>query len=214
MSNSPPSIVPVVLDLLIPAGVIGPEPVTTDVRSFLVPHSDGVLLVDTGVPGSDGALGAALRGIGAAWTDVTDVVLTHAHFDHTAGLPQVLAAAPAARVWAGSEDIHAIDTGGREVVALKDGDRIRTLTVLATPGHTAGHLSLWDEVASLLLVGDLVGASQGAVSRAPAAFTADATAAQASLRRVAALDVKRVLFSHGAELDNGPAAIKALADRQ
>jgi len=212
MSQSPTSIIPVVLDLLIPAGVIGPEPVATDVRSFLVPHRDGILLVDTGVPGSDAALGVALNSIGAGWSDVTDVVLTHAHFDHTGGLHQVVAAAPAARMWAGAEDIQAIDTSGREVVALKDGDHIRTLTVLATPGHTAGHLSLLDEAASLLLVGDLVGATNGVVSRAPAAFTADATVAQASLRRVVALDVNRVLFSHGAERDDGPAAIKALAD--
>jgi len=166
----------------------------------------------TGPPGSQTALTAGLTHIGAGWGDVTDVVLTHAHFDHTAGLPQVLALAPAARVWAGAEDIPAVDAGERPVVALKDGDHLRTLTVLTTPGHTPGHLSLLDEAASLLLVGDLVGALDGTLSRAPAVFTANAAAADASLRRVATLDANRVFFSHGEELAGGPAALKGLVE--
>ena len=212
MPNSPTSVFPVVLDLQIPAGMLGPDPVTADVHCFLVPHESGVLLVDTGPPGSQTALTDGLTHIGAGWSDVTDVVLTHAHFDHTAGLPQVLTLAPATRVWAGAEDIPAVDAGERPVVALKDGDRLRTLTVLTTPGHTPGHLSLLDEAASLLLVGDLVGALDGTLSRAPAVFTANAAAADASLRRVATLDANRVFFSHGGELANGPAALKGLVE--
>ena len=200
------------IDTVIPAGLLGAAPVPSDVRCFLVPHGGGVVLVDTGVPGSEAALAAALGDLGACWGDVTDVVLTHAHFDHTGGLPKVLTAAPDARVWAGAADVLAIDSGGRVVVALKDGDRIRTLTVVATPGHTAGHLSLLDEAASLLLVGDLVGVIDGVVTRAPAVFTADARAAEESLRRVAALDISRVLFSHGAERGDGPMAIRTLAN--
>jgi glyoxylase-like metal-dependent hydrolase (beta-lactamase superfamily II) len=212
MPNSPTSVFPVVLDLQMPAGILGPDPVTADVRCFLVPHESGVLLVDTGTPGSAAALTAGLAHIGAGWREVTDVVLTHAHFDHTAGLFRVLALAPAARVWAGAEDIPAVDAGERPVVALKDGDHLRSFTVLATPGHTPGHLSLLDEAASLLLVGDLVGALDGTLSRAPAVFTADAAAADESLRRVAELDVSRVLFSHGEELADGPAALKRLVE--
>jgi glyoxylase-like metal-dependent hydrolase (beta-lactamase superfamily II) len=60
-----------------------------------------------------------------------DVVLTHAHFDHTAGVVTVLAAAPAARVWAGEQDIPAVDADGRAVLPLREGDHIRTLTALA-----------------------------------------------------------------------------------
>jgi len=150
--------------------------------------------------------------MGAGWSDVTDVVLTHAHFDHTAGLPKVLALAPAARVWAGAEDIPAVDAGERPVETVKDGDQVRTLTVLTTPGHTPGHLSLLDEAASLLFVGDLVGALDRTLSRAPADFTADAAAADESLRRLAGLDVSRVLFSHGGELADGPGALKGLVE--
>ena len=212
MPNSPASVFPVVLDLQVPAGILGPDPVTSHVHCFLVPHESGVLLVDTGTPGSDTALAAALAQIGASWSDVTDVVLTHAHFDHTGGLAAVLAAAPSARVWTGEQDIPAVDAGGHAVLALRDGDHIRTLTALATPGHTPGHVSLLDDAASLLLVGDLVGVMGGTLSRAPGVFTADAAAAEESLHRVGALKLSRVLFSHGAELADGPVALKALAD--
>lgn len=212
MFDSRTSVLPVVIDTVIPAGMLGPDPVPSDVRCFLVPHNAGVLLVDTGIPGSEQALGAALSDMGACWADVTDVVLSHCHFDHTGGLPKVLAAAPDALVWAGAADISSIDTGGPAVSALRDGDRIRTLTVVATPGHTAGHVSLLDEAAALLLVGDLVGVMHGAVTRAPAAFTVDAVTAEDSLRRIAALELSRVLFSHGAERDDGPTVVKALVD--
>ena len=212
MPTSPISVFPVSLELQIPAGMLGQHPVTADVHCFLVPHESGILLVDTGTPGSETALTAGLIHVGAGWSDVTDVVLTHAHFDHTPGLPRVLALAPAARVWAGAEDIPGVDAGERPVVALKDGDHLRSLTVLAAPGHTRGHLSLLDEAVSMLFVGDLVGTLDGPLSRAPAVFTADAAAAEESPRRVATLDVSRVLFSHGGELENGPAALKALAD--
>ena len=212
MPNSPASVFPVVLDLQMPAGILGRDPVTSNVHCFLVPHESGVMLVDTGTPGSDKALAAALIQIGASWSDVTDVVLTHAHFDHTAGLAGVLAATPAARVWAGAQDVPAIDGCGHAVLALRDGDHIRTLRVVATPGHTPGHVSLLDEAASLLLVGDLVGVMGGILSRAPGVFTADAVAAEESLHRVGALKLSRVLFSHGAELADGTVALKAIAD--
>jgi glyoxylase-like metal-dependent hydrolase (beta-lactamase superfamily II) len=64
----------------------------------------------------------------------------------------------------------------------------------------------------LLLVGDLVGARDGTLSKPPAVFTANAAAADASLRRVATLDANRVFFSHGEELADGPAALKGLVE--
>ena len=180
MPNSPTSVVPVVLDLQMPAGVLGPDPVTIDVRCFLVPHKSGVLLVDTGTPGSETALAAAINQIGASWSDVTDVVLTHAHFDHTAGLAQVLPPRPLPGVWAGAEDLSAIDARSRAVAALKDGDHIRTLTVLATPATPQGNSSLLDEAASLLLVGDLVGSMDGRFRGHLLSFTDDSAVAEES----------------------------------
>jgi Metallo-beta-lactamase superfamily len=70
----------VVMEHRIPAGVLGPEPVLLDVRAYLVTHATGVILVDTGMDAGGHALDAALGEAGAAWSDVSHVLITHAHW--------------------------------------------------------------------------------------------------------------------------------------
>jgi glyoxylase-like metal-dependent hydrolase (beta-lactamase superfamily II) len=81
-----------------------------------------------------------------------------------------------------------------------------------TPGHTPGHLSLLHEADGVLLAGDVVGSSAGALTRAPRMFTADLAAAEASLRTLAALEVLRLVTSHGDELPDGPERLARLRD--
>jgi len=50
MPNSPTSVFPVALDLQIPAGMLGPDPVTADVHCFLVPHESGSCSLTPGPP--------------------------------------------------------------------------------------------------------------------------------------------------------------------
>lgn len=137
-----------------------------DMRCFLVPHASGLVLIDTGLPGNVGLIAAGLERTGARWTDVTDVVLTHGHFDHVASLGDVVALTADAVVWAGEEDIAQIGLPG-PVRALGDGDRVRDLRVMATPGHTPGHRSLVHEGAGLLFTGDVLGTMGGVLGRAP-----------------------------------------------
>ena len=194
---------PVVIDVHLPAGVVGPDPMDFDVRCFLVTHQSGITLVDTGMPGSTQAIAAALTDAGAAWSDVTDVLLSHDHPDHVGSLDDVRELAPRAVVWGNAS------VSGRPLI---DGAVVRGLTVLATPGHTAGHVSLLDDTGALL-VGDLVGNQGGVLSRAPAPFTADAAAAERSLHRIAGIPFDRLLTAHGAELPDGATALQGLLDR-
>jgi glyoxylase-like metal-dependent hydrolase (beta-lactamase superfamily II) len=53
------------------------------VNVYLVVDGGQVLVVDTGLPAMWPMLGDALRRLGRRPADVTGVVLTHAHFDHT-----------------------------------------------------------------------------------------------------------------------------------
>jgi glyoxylase-like metal-dependent hydrolase (beta-lactamase superfamily II) len=183
----------VVIDVHLPAGVAGPEPMDFDVRCFLIPHPTGLVLVDTGLDHSAQPIAAKLAEIGAHWTDVSDLILTHHHPDHIGGLSEVMALAPGLNLWAGTQDIFPVS-----VQAAEDGAVIRGLRVVSTPGHTAGHLSLLLDHDGVLLIGDLIGSSDGRLVRAPAPFTSDAAEAERSLSKAALLDFADLYPSHGA----------------
>ena len=205
---------PVVTQLQVPPGMLGPDPVTIEVRCFVVVGSGGVVLVDTGPPGTGEAIASAIARVGATWSDVTDIVLTHRHFDHVGGLAELAELASRAEVSAGADDAREIPfEGSRAVRPLADGDLVGDLRVLHTPGHTPGHVSLLHEAESLLLIGDLVGTTDGALDFGPAAFTADPAGNRQSLRRMVDLQTDRILFSHGGELPHAGSAIRQLLDR-
>lgn len=86
------------------------SPVHFTYSFWVVRHDAGVLLVDTGFGPEVAArrgisfgrgCAEALRGLGVAPGEVTDVVLTHLHFDHAGGLD----ALPAARVHLQAADL-------------------------------------------------------------------------------------------------------------
>jgi glyoxylase-like metal-dependent hydrolase (beta-lactamase superfamily II) len=209
-----PTIEPVVTQVQVPPGMLGPDPVSFEVRCFVVADAGGVVLIDTCTPGSSEAIGRALVSVGADWSDVTDIVLTHSHFDHVGGLVESKQLASGAIVWAGAQDAPEIPTiDGRVVQPLAEGDRVGELRVMHTPGHTAGHISLLHEAASLLFIGDLVGSMDGVPTFGPSAFTADPELSRRSLRRMVGLAPHRILFSHGGEVSHPGPAIEDLLTR-
>jgi len=193
--------------------MLGPDPVSFEVRSFVVAGPLGIVLIDTGTPGSNEAIGAALDRLGAGWRDVSDIVLTHRHFDHVGGLAELKEAASWARLWAGAEDAPAIQSDdARAIRSIQEGDRVGDLQVFDTPGHTAGHISLLHGAASVLFIGDLVGSMDGELNLGPPAFTADPELSRQSLRRMVDLEPHRILFSHGDEVADPIAGIRDLLD--
>lgn len=176
--------------------------------------SDGeAVVVD---PGGDGALIAAeLERRGAL---LTGIWLTHAHFDHVAGLKELLETAP---MQDGPAPVHmhpadapvleeavrsaarwsiVIDEPPRETVDIEHGD---TLTVgrvsaraLHTPGHAPGHVAFHLPGHGLVLSGDAL--FQGSIGRTDIPF-GDQEQLLGSIRRelLALHDETTVLPGHG-----------------
>jgi glyoxylase-like metal-dependent hydrolase (beta-lactamase superfamily II) len=100
----------------------------------LIADGDVVIVVDPGMVASREALLAALASHGFSGADVTDVVFSHHHPDHTVNA----ALFPAARI----HDHWAMYVGDRWVDRDADGLELSpSVRLLRTPGHTAEDIS-------------------------------------------------------------------------
>lgn len=86
------------------------------------------------------------------------------------------------------------------------------LTVIATPGHTPGHVCLYHPASRTLIAGDALTAQDGKLMGPNPAMTPDMELAMASVKKLAALDVKTIICYHGGIVDkDAKAQLDALA---
>jgi glyoxylase-like metal-dependent hydrolase (beta-lactamase superfamily II) len=138
------------------------------VNAFLVREDDGFTLVDTTVGGgAQGLIDAA----GAAGAEIKRIALTHGHGDHVGSLDALKERLGGAEVFLSDLDAR-IHAGEKVVdgklpgswpksiktvpdVRLKGGERIGSLEVIPTPGHTPGHVAFLDTRDNTLIAGDV-----------------------------------------------------------
>lgn len=181
------------------------------VSAYILARAGEAAIVDTGVAGSEGAIGDALTTAGLGWDAVGHVILTHRHGDHAGSIDAILGAAPDAAAYAGAEDIPAI-AAARPVAAVGDGEDVFGLRIVTTPGHTAGHIAVLDEVGRILVAGDALGTTGGTLAGSNPQFTEDAAAAKASIAKLGALQFDILLVGHGEPILEGAAGqVAALA---
>jgi glyoxylase-like metal-dependent hydrolase (beta-lactamase superfamily II) len=182
-----------------------PSPMTLDgTNTWLLrtPGSESCLVID---PGPDDP--EHLSAIGAAAGEVTEILLTHGHLDHSAGAAALRALTRA--------PVRAVDPAQRlGGEGLGEGDVVAAagveVRVLATPGHTAD--SLCFAVGDAVLTGDTVLGRGTTVVAHPDGRLADYLD---SLRRLHELGTRAVLPGHGPELPDLAAITSAyLAHRE
>lgn len=181
------------------------------VSAYVLVRGDEAAIVDTGVEGSEDEILVALERAGLGWDAVEHVILTHAHPDHVGSISAVLDAAEGATGYAGAADLEAI-TVDRDLEVARDGATIFGLDIIATPGHTPGHISVFDEASGVLVAGDaVVGADDGGLAGPDPRFTDDLSRASMSVELLAALEVDTVLLGHGEPVvGNGGAELAGL----
>jgi N-acyl homoserine lactone hydrolase len=136
------------------------DPVAASIRDGLGVFGEVVDLTPSNLPAAQLAL------LGIAPAQVTDMLLTHSHIDHVGGLDQfpqaqlIIGAAeralPAPLYWAELRPYQWPDQ--RTLLIEDDTELLPGLTILATPGHTPGHLSLVLEFpdGTILLTADAI----------------------------------------------------------
>ena len=187
------------------------------VNTYLI----GEVLVDAGTRQYGKRLLHQLRG-----RTISAHALTHAHPDHQGSSHAVLKAL-GIPFWVSQGDLAAAESGrmdtqfprpGHPMIRfqqrfltgpgdpvsrpLREGDDVAGFTVIETPGHTPGHISLFRERDGVLILGDVLGNTnmrtfQPGLAEPLDLFTVKPALNRASARKVAALNPSLIVFGHG-----------------
>jgi glyoxylase-like metal-dependent hydrolase (beta-lactamase superfamily II) len=170
---------------------------------WLLQGGGRVVLVETGPPSYIPLLTAGLAQLDLEPRQVTDVLITHAHWDHLSNITMF----PDATKWIGAAELRWAEgvpadapfvsqlhvrellQPGAGVGRVHDGQLVMPgITALATPGHTPGHLAFLVQTddGSLIFAGDAV-KNVHELSTLKFDFTMDAAASRRSAARLRSL---------------------------
>jgi glyoxylase-like metal-dependent hydrolase (beta-lactamase superfamily II) len=200
--------------------------ISNAINVLLLENDDGWTLVDTGIEGSVQRIRDAMRALGSGPEDLKRIFLSHQHNDHIGGLRGLLEWAPDAEVGASEHEAEVIsgrrpmDPSSNRVIrylarntelptapvtkVLREGDLVSGFRVIATPGHSPGHVSLLRDGDGLMFTADAFGRllrkiQVGVIK----ALCTDPAEAKRSAQKLLLEDFATVVMSHGSVIRAG-----------
>jgi glyoxylase-like metal-dependent hydrolase (beta-lactamase superfamily II) len=201
------------------------------VNCFLVKENDGFTLVDTNLSGSAPAILKLAQRLDAP---IRRIALTHAHIDHVGSLDALVNQIPEIEFTIGQRESRlltrdfSLDAGesGKNLIGfpgakarpsrlLADGDRVASLQVISSPGHTPGHISFLDSRDGSLIAGDAFTTQLGVTTAGvfkfyfpfPALFSWNRDYAAESAGKLRKLNPARLAVGHGKTIESALAAM-------
>jgi glyoxylase-like metal-dependent hydrolase (beta-lactamase superfamily II) len=182
---------------------------------------DKPTLIDCGSPRAVPQMARNLELIGMTIADIAQVIVTHGDYDHIQGFHRLQSMNPGLQVYLHPHDwpiVQGNDSyrnasylysqpflpfSDQRFLPIEDGDVLDAgsgqLTVVHTPGHTEGSVSLLGEVdgRAVLFAGDAIGGAMKSLSGAVLHLWAQAALTwQQSLHRLSSLEFEWVLNGH------------------
>ncbi len=196
---------------------------------YLCEESEGLTLIDTGMPKRQHFVLQLMDELGYAPEDLKQILITHADLDHAGSLAAIQSETGAV-VYAGAETAVYLTTGSTPkhlpriidfvirrimggirpissaiIKSFSEGDTLPFLgglQMLATPGHTMDHFSFYCPAKGVLFAGDALNTRNGRLQSTPPFITADQEAAAQSAIRLLELAPATIACGHGKPLSN------------
>jgi hydroxyacylglutathione hydrolase len=207
-------------------------------NAYLVIGGEGMLVIDTGMPGNARRIAAYVEGLGKNLANMRFIILTHADIDHSGS------AAELKRMTGAKLAIHADDAPilrGQESpktirgplgfiaklamrllpfrpadpdVILTGDSEIEGFRIIHVPGHTNGSICIY-KPGEVIFVGDALRSDSRGNPKPPSRISSlDDAKARASLVTISALDFDTLLPGHGAPvLGNASQKLKNMVAR-
>jgi glyoxylase-like metal-dependent hydrolase (beta-lactamase superfamily II) len=202
-------------------------------NSYLIFSDAGSALVDTGMPGNEKRILEYVRGAGIKPKKLEYIILTHPDIDHSGSVAKLkgltdaevaIHEADAPRL-AGEKKLKEVKgalgvlfgvtspfmrfKSVKPDVLLKDSDRILDCTVIHTPGHTDGSISLYREKEAIF-VGDALRTDSRGMPRLPSgSMTVNMEQAKESVRKISNFQYAVLLPGHGPPITQDASRVMA-----